>query len=305
MSAAMAHRGPDDHGAFVDGPLGLVHRRLAIIDLSPAGHQPMATEDGRYVISFNGEIFNFQELRSELESLGWRFRSRSDTEVLLKSLAQWDRDALPRLNGQFAFALWDRVSRRLLLGRDRYGIKPLYVSIGPRSAAFGSEIKPLFCGPGRTPAVDAEGLFEYLAFQNFFTDRTLFSGVRIVPAGSWLSLDASGETTCGRYWDFHFDEPHGKRLEERECREELDRLLRQAVKRQLVADVAVGAYLSGGLGYLDGFGGAGTPVHPYLHLWFRPALGLGNRARVRRARERRVHVVPLSDGALRDGAQSG
>jgi asparagine synthase (glutamine-hydrolysing) len=247
MTKALAHRGPDGEGQFTDGPCGLAHRRLAIIDLSPAGHQPMATDDGRYVISYNGEVFNFQELRVELEALGWQFHSRTDTEVVLKAFAQWGEHSLCRFNGQFAIAVWDRTSRRLFLARDRYGIKPLYVGRSARTVVFGSEIKAILRHPSCRVELDKEGLFEYLAFQNFFTDRTLFKGVSLIPAGSWMRIAADGKTDASRYWDFHFAEPNGDRSEELEYREELDRLLRQAVKRQLVADVDVGAYLSGGM----------------------------------------------------------
>jgi len=248
MGEAIAHRGPDGEGVFSDGPCGLVHRRLAIIDLSPAGHQPMATEDGRYVISYNGEVFNFQELRIELEALGWHFRSRTDSEVVLKAVAQWGTDALSRFNGQFAFAVWDRVARRLLLGRDRYGIKPVYVRRTGNALIFGSEIKAILRHPECRAEIDKEGLFEYLSFQNFFTERTLFKGVSILQAGSWISVAENGETQTGCYWDFHFSEPDSaSAASEADYREELDRLLRQAVKRQLVADVDIGAYLSGGM----------------------------------------------------------
>ena len=248
MGDVIAHRGPDGEGIFVDGPLGLAHRRLAIIDTSSAGHQPMATEDGRYVISYNGEVFNFQELRIELESRGWAFRSRTDTEVVLKAFAQWGTDCFKRFNGQFAIAVWDRAARTLVLGRDRYGIKPVYVRRTARSFVFGSEIKAILQHPDGRAAMDKEGLFEYLAFQNFFTERTLFKDVTILPAGTWMAIAQSGATTSCRYWDFHFSEPDGDTtLSDTEYKEELDRLLRQAVKRQLVADVELGTYLSGGM----------------------------------------------------------
>lgn len=248
MGDAIAHRGPDGEGSFIDGPLGLAHRRLAIIDTSPAGHQPMATQDGRYVISYNGEVFNFQELRIELEALGWGFRSRTDTEVVLKAFAQWGTDCFKRFNGQFAIAVWDRSARTLVLGRDRYGIKPLYIRRGGNSFVFGSEIKAILRHPDGAAALDKEGLFEYLAFQNFFTERTLFRNVTTLPAGSWFSISENGLTASEQYWDFHFREPEGETgLSDAEYKEELDRLLRQAVKRQLVADVELGTYLSGGM----------------------------------------------------------
>lgn len=248
MGEAIAHRGPDGEGVFVDGPLGLAHRRLAIIDTSPAGHQPMATEDGRYIISYNGEVFNFQELRIELEALGWGFRSRTDTEVVLKSFAQWGTGCFNRFNGQFAIAVWDRTQRKLVLGRDRYGIKPLYVRRSGKSLVFGSEIKAILRHPEALAVMDKEGLFEYFAFQNFFTERTLFKDVTILPAGSWISVEENGTTARDQYWDFHFTEPEGGAVaSDAEYKEELDRLLRQAVKRQLVADVELGTYLSGGM----------------------------------------------------------
>ena len=248
MGDAIAHRGPDGEGVFVDGPLGLAHRRLAIIDTSPAGHQPMATEDGRYIISYNGEVFNFQELRIELETLGWGFRSRTDTEVVLKSFAQWGTSCFKRFNGQFAIAVWDRSARTLVLGRDRYGIKPIYVRRSGKSFIFGSEIKAILRHPEAKAEMDKEGLFEYFAFQNFFTERTLFKGVSILAAGSWISVAENGATATDKYWDFHFIEPEGGAvISDAEYKEELDRLLRQAVKRQLVADVELGTYLSGGM----------------------------------------------------------
>ena len=248
MTDSIAHRGPDGEGSFIDGSLGLGHRRLAIIDLSPAGHQPMATEDNRFIISYNGEVYNFAELRVELEALGYRFHSRTDSEVVLKSFAQWGRDSFEKFNGMFSFAVWDRVEKKLTLARDRYGIKPLYYWRGPRALVFGSEIKAVMAYPSFTGGVDVQALPEYLTFQNFFTDRTLFEGVRILPAGSWMTVDAHGVANGPhKYWDFQFTEPAVGRHDDAEYLEELDRLLQQAVSRQLVSDVDVGAYLSGGM----------------------------------------------------------
>jgi asparagine synthase (glutamine-hydrolysing) len=248
MTDSIAHRGPDGEGSFIDGSLGLGHRRLAIIDLSPAGHQPMATEDNRFVISYNGEVYNFAELRVELEALGHHFHSRTDSEVVLKSFAQWGRDSFEKFNGMFSFAVWDRIEKKLTLARDRYGIKPLYYWRGSRALVFGSEIKAIMAYPGFTGGVDVQALPEYLTFQNFFTDRTLFEGVRILPAGSWMTVDAHGVASGPhKYWDFQFTEPAAGRHDDAEYLEELDRLLQQAVSRQLVSDVDVGAYLSGGM----------------------------------------------------------
>jgi asparagine synthase (glutamine-hydrolysing) len=249
MTDAIAHRGPDGEGSFIDGPCGLGHRRLAIIDLSPGGHQPMATEDGRYVLTYNGEVYNFNELRVQLEALGHRFHSRSDSEVVLKSLAQWGPRAVERFNGLFALALWDKRERSLLLVRDRYGIKPLYYSLQGNALAFGSEVKAILASGLAQSRMDRAALLEYMTFQNFFTDRTLFQGVQLLPAGSYAVVKEQGgrlTMSVERYWDYSFEEPSSPR-DEREYLEELDRLFRQAVSRQLVSDVDIGAYLSGGM----------------------------------------------------------
>jgi asparagine synthase (glutamine-hydrolysing) len=246
MTDAVAHRGPDGDGTFADGEAGLGHRRLAIIDLSPAGHQPMLSADGRHVLTYNGEIYNFRELRAELEALGHQFRSRSDSEVLLQAYAQWGEKSLERLNGMFAFGIWDRRERRLFLARDRFGVKPLYYARCGHAFLFGSEVKAFLTHPAFRVALDREALLEYFTFQNFFTDRTLFAGVRLLPAGCHLTVSAGGNPVVRRYWDYQFTEPE-EAADEREYVEELDRLFRQAVSRQLVSDVDVGAYLSGGM----------------------------------------------------------
>ena len=247
MVDAIRHRGPDGRGVYCDGPLGLGHARLAIIDLSPSAHQPMATPDGRFVISYNGEIYNYRELQTKLEAMGHQFHSTSDTEVLLHALAAWGRGAVPRLNGMFAFALWDRDEQMLLLARDRYGVKPLYYAQQNGAVIFGSEVKALLQHPDVPARMDTEGLFEYFTFQNFFTDRTLFQGVRLLPPGHTMTVNArTGETKTRQFWDFAFHEPESPG-DDREYEEELDRLFTQAVQRQLVSDVEVGCYLSGGM----------------------------------------------------------
>ncbi|MCC5635726.1 asparagine synthase (glutamine-hydrolyzing) [Nostoc sp. CHAB 5844] len=247
MTDAIAHRGPDGEGQYTDNCLGLGHRRLAIIDLSPAGHQPMSTVDGHLIMTYNGEIYNFNELRIELESLGYQFRSRTDSEVLLYAYAEWGEKCLNRLNGMFAVAIWDKRRRQLFLARDRYGIKPLYyTNIGSRFI-FGSEVKAILAHPDYPQQIDFEGLLEYFTFQNFLTDKTLFKNIKLLPAGTYicLSLDTQKQVQ-EQYWDYHFVEPDSP-LDEREYLEELDRLFRQAVNRQLISDVELGAYLSGGI----------------------------------------------------------
>ncbi len=247
MTDAVIHRGPDGEGYFSEGSLGLGHRRLAIIDPTPAGHQPMHTEDGRFVLSYNGEVYNFQELRGQLEALGHRFRSRTDTEVVLNALAQWGTAALDRFNGMFALSLWDRERHELLLARDRYGIKPLYWTRVGDTVLFGSEVKAILAHPSCRAELDHRALLEYLTFQNLFTERTLFRGISLLPAGCFMKLGPGGrEPDPQRYWDFDFREPESPHTMD-EYLEELDRLFRQAVNRQLVADVPVGSYLSGGM----------------------------------------------------------
>ena len=250
MTDVLAHRGPDGEGFYIDNFIGLGHRRLAIIDLSPAGHQPMINTNGEYALTYNGEIYNFQELRVELESLGHAFRSRTDTEVVLHSYIQWGRECVHRFNGMFALAIWDKTRQELFLARDRYGIKPLYYTFVGQTFIFASEQKAILTHPAVTKEIDLEALLEYFTFQNIFTDKALLKGIRLFPAGSWARLllgSAPMSLSCHRYWDFHFcetQEPAGK---PEEIEEELDRLIRQAVNRQLVSDVDVGSYLSGGM----------------------------------------------------------
>jgi len=249
MTDAIAHRGPDGEGHWIEGGVGLGHRRLAIIDLSPLAHQPMVSVEHRFVLTYNGEIYNYRELRAELEAAGYWFRSQSDVEVLLSALQHWGTNALAKLNGMFAFALWDRKDRTLLLARDRYGVKPLYVARQGKRFAFASEQKALLADPMFERRLDKPALLEYFTFQNLFTDRTLLEGISLLPAGHFARLDlgkAAPALEVTRYWDYHFREPSRPARPE-EYREELDRLFRQAVQRQLVSDVELGSYLSGGM----------------------------------------------------------
>jgi asparagine synthase (glutamine-hydrolysing) len=248
MTDAIAHRGPDGEGFYVDRFLGLGHRRLAIIDLSPAGHQPMISSDQQVVLTYNGEIYNFQELRVELEALGHGFRSRTDSEVVLNAWREWGPACVKRFNGMFAFAIWDRREQSLFLVRDRYGIKPLYYASSGPTFLFGSEQKAILEHPAARRELDRKALLEYFTFQNIFTDRTLCESVKLLPPASIarvpLGSDGVPQITC--YWDYRFREP-SERIDAREYREELDRLMRQAVSRQLVTDVELGSYLSGGM----------------------------------------------------------
>lgn len=248
MTDLIAHRGPDGEGHYCNGPVGLGHRRLSIIDLTDAARQPMETQDGRFVLTYNGEIYNFKELKVELSARGHQFNSTGDSEVLLHSFAEWGVEALLRFNGMFAFAIWDNRERRLTIARDRFGVKPVYYAEIGGALLFASEIKAFRAYPGFVSRIDAKGLAEYLSFQNFFTDRTLFEKARLLPAGCYIQIDlcSSEDITPKRYWDFKFEEPEG-RIDEGQAIEELDRLFRQAVNRQLVSDVDIGSYLSGGI----------------------------------------------------------
>ena len=246
MTDAMRHRGPDGDGAWLDGPVGLGHRRLAIIDLSAAAAEPMTGEDGATVLTFNGEVYNFRALRAELEALGHRFRSRTDAEVVVHGYEAWGEDVVRRLNGMFAFAIWDGHRRRLLLARDRYGIKPLYWHWDGSRLLFASEIKAILAHGGVRRAVSPDALVEYFTFQNIFSDLTLFEGVHLLPPGTLLRA-APGETpVAAQYWDYPFaDGP--LEIGAEEAADRVHAALEAAVQRQLMADVPVGAYLSGGM----------------------------------------------------------
>jgi asparagine synthase (glutamine-hydrolysing) len=249
MTDAIIHRGPDGEGHWIEENVALGHRRLAIIDLSPAGNQPMISANSRYVLSYNGEIYNFRELRCELEALGHMFRSKTDSEVVLYALAEWGLKALTRFNGMFGIAFWDRYEQTLILARDRYGIKPIYYSQQGSLFAFGSEQKAITAIPAFQHKINKTALLEYFTFQNIFTDNTLLEDIKIVPAGHYGILDLKlkeKKVRLTEYWDFHFQQPVIKASDD-EYRHELSRLFCQAVNRQLTTDVELGTYLSGGM----------------------------------------------------------
>ena len=183
MTDIIRHRGPDGEGVYCDGPVGLGHRRLSIIDLTDAARQPMATRDGRYVLTYNGEIYNFHQLKAQLSARGHLFHSTGDSEVLLAAFSEWGLSALYKFNGMFAFAIWDTIDRKLTVARDRFGVKPVYYALVDGAFIFASEIKAFRGFPDFSARMNIGGLAEYLTFQNFFTDETLFDGVRLLPAG--------------------------------------------------------------------------------------------------------------------------
>lgn len=247
MVSTITHRGPDGDGCYNDGPLGLAHCRLAIIDLTSAAHQPMITTDQRHVIVYNGEVYNFQELRVELESLGYQFHSRSDTEVILNAFACWGSNAFKKFNGMFALAIWDRKEKRLYLARDRYGVKPLYYYYKNGLFIFASEIKAILKHPAFKVSVCYSALKEYFTFQNIFSDTTLFEGVKLLQPGHFLTIDQGTLNTPKHttYWDYVFNA--NTSLTQKAAEEQLHQLFVQSVNRQLVSDVPVGSYLSGGM----------------------------------------------------------
>ncbi len=249
MSEKIAHRGPDGMGHWARNNVALGHRRLSIIDLSDAGSQPMQTPDGRYTLVYNGELYNFADLKLELKALGEQFVSRSDTEVMLRAIARWGLSkAIARFNGIFAFVCYDAFEKRLLVGRDRYGIKPLYVASVDGALLFASEAKAFQGHPDYAVALDAQGLTEYFTFQNFLTDRTIFRGVKMFPAGHCAMIDCASDRQIKstRYWDFRFEQS-GNSPSHSELKTELLFLFEQAVSRQLMSDVDVSCYLSGGM----------------------------------------------------------
>jgi asparagine synthase (glutamine-hydrolysing) len=239
---AMTHRGPDESGTYESRVVTLGAVRLKIIDLA-GGDQPFRTEDGKAVIVFNGEVYNHAALRRELEGLGVRFRSRCDTEVVLRAFLQWGTNAFGRLRGMFAFAVWLETDRRLVLVRDRLGIKPLYYYRTGRDLYFGSELKTLFVHPDIDRRLDLTGLNRYLSLNYIPGPHTLIDGIRKLMPGEWLEWE-DGSVRTERYWDLRFD-PQPVTLGD--AKEELDALLHSAVKEHLVSDVPLGVWSSGGL----------------------------------------------------------
>lgn len=247
LSELMVRRGPDDHGLWSDEDrCTLAFRRLAILDLSPQGHQPMLTEDRRFALVFNGEIYNFEELRKQLRGLGCRFRSSGDSEVVLQALATWGRDALGKFNGMFALGFYDRQQRRLLLARDHVGIKPLYYLTAARGLVFGSQYDQILAHPlARGLGVNPDALGLYLRFAHVPAPFGMIQDTYMLEPGSWLEASADGAIVKGRYYRFPWDQVPD--LEGDQALEAVDAALSSAVKRQLVSDVPLGAFLSGGV----------------------------------------------------------
>jgi asparagine synthase (glutamine-hydrolysing) len=255
---SIEHRGRDDQGSWISEPIDdlgrkacLLHRRLSIIDTSPGGHEPMFSHDGRYVLTFNGEIYNYRELREQLRGLGYQFQTESDAEVLLSAFAEWGRDCLPRLNGMFAFGIWDTRDRTLTLARDHVGIKPLYYAHIPASNetpgafVFGSEVKAILATGLVKAELDASALNQFLTFLWSPDPNTLFAGVKTVPPAHVLIFQ-DDEIKVEQWWDVSFDQIEEGRSEKwwsERVLETLDRV----VKMEMVSDVPLGSFLSGGI----------------------------------------------------------
>ena len=257
MVKALAHRGPDDHGIAVLAPvdrrgptLGLAHTRLSIIDLSPAGHQPMRDPHGNNRIVFNGEVYNYKELRQRLSGdfRGVAWRSSTDTEVILQAYAAWGKEGVEQLGGMFAFGLWDDAKRELFLARDRFGQKPLYYYQGQGFFAFSSEVRALLATGLAPKVLDPVALWQYLGYQSAPSPRTMVEGVRMLPPGCWLSVRANGETDEHRYWDLLGNaSPDAGMDSPAQAQQRVRELLQESVKLHLVSDVPVAAFLSGGI----------------------------------------------------------
>lgn len=249
MSERLAHRGPDGSGMYADGPVGLAHRRLSIIDLSPDGHQPMTNEDGTLWLVYNGEIYNHPELREHLAALGHRFSSRTDSEVVLHAYEEWGCDCLRHFNGMWAFALWDAENETLFCARDRFGIKPLYYALKEGHLLFASEIKALLEDPDIGCRPNETALMTFLAWGVAdHSEETLFEGIYQVPPAHYMTATASGAEQPVQYWDLSMNpEPYAAAGSDAGAAEGLLSLLHDSVRLRLRSDVPVGTCLSGGI----------------------------------------------------------
>ena len=299
MSRALAHRGPDDEGFHHEGGLGLAHRRLAILDLSPAGRQPMPNEDGTVWLTYNGQLYDFEPLRRRLEEQGHRFRSHTDTEVIVHLYEEDGDELLASIDGMFAFALWDARRRRLLLARDRLGIKPLFYARRGGDLAFASELKALLALPWVPREVSASALVHYLYQSSVPGDVSVFEGVRKLSPGEYLVAE-DGAIRTGRYW------PGPPEHARPESPGSLRAGLEAAVRSHLVADVPVGTFLSGGLDSTavtwQARRAVGGPLHTFSVRFEGPAAyDEGDAAlAVARALDTTHHELRLGPDAVRD-----
>jgi asparagine synthase (glutamine-hydrolysing) len=252
MLKSIEHRGFDDEGVFVSEKFGkdalktcLGHRRLSIIDTSSAGHQPFFSSDGRYVLTYNGELYNYLEIKAELEARGYPFKTECDTEVLINAFQEWQTDCLPKLNGMFAFAVWDTREKTLTLVRDRAGIKPLYYARVGKKLVFASEIKAILASKLIAAALDFEGLHQFLTFLWTVPPHTLFKDIYQLPPAHFLTWK-DGEASVKEWWDLDFSREERGRSEDF-WREQVLETLDKSVEMEMIADVPLGAFLSGGV----------------------------------------------------------
>jgi asparagine synthase (glutamine-hydrolysing) len=247
MAETISHRGPDSEGFFLEDHIGFAHRRLAILDVSPRGAQPMTSKDGNWTIVFNGCIYNFLELKQELLSKGHSFISSTDTEVIVEGLAAYGPQFFERLNGMFAVGAWNRKEETLYLSRDRFGVKPLYYWFNGKTLVFSSEIKAIIQHPEYKIDVDYDALNQYFTFQNVFTYNTLFSGVTMLPPANTVKINSMSDGVYHHsWWDFNFTNPDNTMSFE-DATDLTKSHFERAVARQMIADVPVGSYLSGGM----------------------------------------------------------
>ena len=247
MAKAIEHRGPDSEGFYIEEGIALAHKRLAILDLSSKGDQPMTSKDGKWVLVFNGCIYNYLELKQELKALGHDFISNTDTEVIVEGVSEYGTDFMKRLNGMFAIVIWNKEEKFLTLSRDRFGVKPLYFWHQNNKIVFGSEIKAIIAHPEFKVSVNLDSLNEYFTFQNQFSYNTLFEGVEMLPPANTITIfKHTKELKHYSWWDFNFSEPE-KEMTFETAKVETNKLFNQAVVRQMIADVPVGSYLSGGI----------------------------------------------------------
>ena len=244
MSRSLVHRGPDGEGVWCDRNVGLAHRRLAILDLRETANQPMCNEDLTVWVTFNGEIYNFQELRRVLEARGHVFRTTSDTEVIVHAYEEYGRKCVDHFRGMFAFAIWDTRNRTLFMARDRVGKKPLYYFVGPEGLVFGSEIKALLTDPMVPRKPDYIALDHFLALQYIPAPLTAFQGIRKLPAAHWLEL-RDGHIRIERYWKLRYSPK--RRLSVSDALAEFRMHMGHAVRLRMISDVPLGAFLSGGV----------------------------------------------------------
>ena len=304
---ALAHRGPDDHGEYRGVPVRtaagdvacvFAHTRLAIIDVSPAGHQPMVSGDGRYVLVYNGEVYNFRELRRQLEGRGTRFRSNCDTEVVVEAFAAWGPSCVTRFRGMFAFAVWDQREGRLFLGRDRIGIKPIYLIAGPDGIAFASEVRTLLATGVAAARLSRDGLASYLAFGSVAEPHTLVADVTSLPPATTGDYTA-GKLSLQRYWAVPTTRP--VRMTFEAAVDLVGERLRDAVSQRLIADVPLGVFLSGGIDSSSivslAAAAAAGPVHTFSIAFDESAYNEGTIAAAVAKRFGCTHTETLVDAA--------